>query len=55
MTRRDWARAREEQQRMRIIRLLEKLADEDEKEQCPKCGRFFKGLAQHRGHCDGPD
>jgi len=46
---------RAERQRLRIIALLEAIADVDPHEQCPECGRFFKGLAQHREHCDGPD
>jgi len=46
---------RAERQRLRIIRLLEQAAGAEEKEQCPDCGRFFKGLAQHRGHCEGAE
>lgn len=47
--------ARAERQRLRIIELLEAIADVDPHDQCPECGRFFKGLAQHREHCDGLD
>jgi len=47
--------ARAERQRLRIIALLEAIADVDPHDQCPECGRFFKGLAQHREHCDGLD
>ena len=46
---------RAERQRLRIIELLEQLADVDPHDQCPECGCFFKGLAQHREHCDGFD
>ena len=46
---------RAERQRLRIIRLLEDAADADAKEQCPGCGAFFDGLAQHQPHCDGPE
>jgi hypothetical protein len=46
---------RAERQRSRMIRLLEELADVEHKDQCPDCGEFFEGLAQHRPHCDGPD
>jgi hypothetical protein len=46
---------RAERQRSRMIRLLEELADVDHREQCPDCGEFFDGLAQHRPHCDGPE
>jgi hypothetical protein len=46
---------RAERQRLRMIALLEAIADVDPHEQCPDCGRFFKGLAQHRDHCDGLD
>jgi hypothetical protein len=44
---------RAERQRLRLIALLEVIADVDHQEQCPDCGRFFKGLAQHRASCDG--
>jgi len=47
-------RRRAEGQRLRMIRLLEVLADEDPKEQCPKCGEWFDNLAAHVPHCDGP-
>jgi len=55
MTRRDWARARAEGQRLRIIRLLEELGDVEPKQQCPKCGEWFDAVASHEPHCDGPD
>ncbi len=45
-------RARAEGQRLRIIRLLEELADVDEKEQCQGCGEWFARLSAHK--CDGP-
>jgi len=45
---------RAEQQRLRIIALLEATVDADHKEQCPDCGEFYAGLSQHRPHCDGP-
>jgi hypothetical protein len=44
---------RAERQRLRLIALLELIADVDHQEQCPDCGRFFKGLTQHRASCDG--
>lgn len=43
---------RAEHQRLRIIRLLEQLADRDEKEQCEKCGRWFDSVASHAPHCN---
>jgi len=46
---------RAERQRLRIIALLEQAVDADATDQCPDCGRFFKGLDQHRPHCDGPE
>lgn len=46
--------ARAEGQRTRIIRLLEALAGEDEQEQCPTCGQWFRKLSSHAPHCDGP-
>jgi len=55
MTRRDWARARAEGQRLRIIRLLEELGDIEPKEQCEKCGRWFDQVSSHEPHCDGPE
>jgi len=45
---------RAEQQRLRIIELLEQAVDADHTEQCPDCGEFYAGLSQHRPHCDGP-
>lgn len=45
---------RAERQRLRIIALLETIADVDHKEQCQKCGRYFKQLSSHTPHCDGP-
>ena len=47
-------RARAEGQRLRIIRLLEQLADVDEKDQCQSCGDWFSNVGSHRQHCDGP-
>jgi hypothetical protein len=44
---------RAERQRLRLIELLENIADVDAQDQCPECGRFYKGLSQHRDHCDG--
>jgi len=55
MNRSDANRARAEGQRLRIIRLLEQLADADEKEQCQACGEWFSNLGAHKPHCDGPE
>lgn len=54
MDREDANRARAEGQRLRIIRLLEVLADVDELEQCQGCGEWFKNVGSHRQHCSGP-
>ena len=54
MDRTDANRARAEGQRLRIIRLLEQLADVDEKDQCQSCGDWFSNVGSHRQHCDGP-
>lgn len=43
---------RAEGQRLRIIRLLEQLADEDPKAQCKWCGEWFDNLPAHERHCD---
>ena len=48
-------RARAEEQRLRIIRLLEELADAEPKDQCPKCGQWFDSVPSHLPHCDGAD
>lgn len=42
---------RAERQRLRIIRLLETLADEDHKDQCKWCGEWFDNLSAHERHC----
>lgn len=55
MVREDWATARAEGQRKRIIRLLEELADVESEEQCKMCGGFFKNLGAHKQHCDGSE
>jgi hypothetical protein len=52
--RQDWATARAEGQRRRIIALLEELADADHKEQCRMCGEYFDRLSSHEPHCEGP-
>jgi len=49
------AQARAEGQRVRIIRLLEALADVEQKEQCEQCGRWFASVSSHKPHCDGPE
>ena len=54
-TRRRRARRRAEGQRLRIIDLLEEIADVDEQKQCPGCGEFFKQLSSHTPHCDYVD
>lgn len=54
MDREDANRARAEGQRLRIIRLLESLADVEEREQCTACGEWFQNVGSHRQHCDGP-
>lgn len=51
----EFARARAEGQRRRIIHLLEQLADADAKEQCERCGEWFAQVSSHDPHCDGPD
>jgi len=58
MTERERRRRREaraEGQRLRIIRLLETLADVDAKAQCEQCGEWFDSLGAHTPHCDGPN
>lgn len=47
------AQALRDGDRKRIIELLEELSDADHKEQCPLCGDYFKGVSQHKTHCDG--
>jgi hypothetical protein len=49
--RQDWAAARAEGQRKRIITLLEALADAEPKDQCRYCGEYFDNLAAHTPHC----
>lgn len=43
----------------RQIDLLEKIAesagaDVDDLEQCLQCGRWFRSVASHEPHCEGP-
>lgn len=55
MDRPDANRARAEGQRLRIIRLLEELADVESKDQCQACGQWFSNLGAHKAHCTGPE
>jgi hypothetical protein len=50
-TRRRRARRRAEGQRLRIIRLLEEIAEVDAQEQCEGCGDWFSQLSAHEPHC----
>jgi hypothetical protein len=54
MVREDWAAARAEGQRKRIIALLEQLADAESKAQCRMCGEWYDNLPAHERHCNGP-
>lgn len=45
--------------REREIELLEAVADAvgadvDSRDQCEKCGQWYKQLSSHRPHCEGP-